>query len=68
MEQQETIPVQKTRHSQHDGYGIMPIEDMTERQLLEETVYWLREAGKTIAMIQGQGIGGMMKAMMNRKG
>lgn len=66
MEPQEAMPVMETLQSQQ--YGDIPIPELTDRQLAEETLYWLREAGKTIAMIQGQGIGGMMKAMMNRKG
>lgn len=51
---------------QHE-YGVTPINELADREIAEETLYWLREAGKTIAMLQGQGIGGMMKAMMSRK-
>lgn len=46
--------------------GVTPLNNMTDRQIAEETLYWLRETGKALAEIQKQGVGGMLKAMMGR--
>lgn len=65
-----TVEIQEqaeTPLSRHD-YGVTPVEELTDRQLAEETLYWLREAGRTIAMMQHQGISGIVKAMMSKKG
>lgn len=43
------------------------IVEMTDREIAEETLYWLRYAGVTLAQIQQQGIGGMMKSMMGAR-
>jgi hypothetical protein len=40
------------------------ITDMTDREIAEETLYWLRTAGKTLAELQNGGIGAMMGQMM----
>ena len=44
-----------------------PIKEMTDREIAEETLYWLRFAGQQLSMIQSMGLGGMMKMMMGGK-
>lgn len=41
-----------------------PIPDMTDREIAEETLYWMRTAGAAFAQIQSQGIGGILTGMM----
>ena len=41
-----------------------PIENMTDREIAEETLFWLRQAGATLAQLQNGGIGSMMSQMM----
>lgn len=53
--------------SSHYEIETLSISDMTDRQIAEETLFWLRETGKALAEIQAQGIGGMMKMMMGGK-
>lgn len=45
--------------------GSKPISEMSDREIAEETLFWLRETGKALAAIQQQGVGGMMKMMMS---
>lgn len=45
-----------------------PFAEMSDREIAEETLYWLRYTGAALAEIQRQGIGGMMRAMMGGKG
>jgi hypothetical protein len=40
------------------------ISEMSDRELAEETVMWLRTVGQAIAQLQKVGPGGMLKAMM----
>lgn len=49
--------------------GVTPMNELTDRQLAEETLYWMREAGKAIAAMSQGGMSGILKAMMSgRKG
>lgn len=48
----------------NDPVGSKPIDYMTDREIAEETLFWLRETGRALAEIQSQGLGGIMKAMM----
>lgn len=57
----ESIPAPSTPMP---NIGDKPIEEMTDRELAEETLFWLRETGKAIAEIQKQGLGGIMKSIM----
>lgn len=41
-----------------------PIDEMTDREIAEETLYWLRQAGAALAQLQSGGIGSMMSSMM----
>lgn len=41
-----------------------PIHMLTDREIAEETLYWLREAGSALVQLQSGGVGGMMKMMM----
>jgi hypothetical protein len=41
-----------------------PIENMSDREIAEETLFWLRQAGAALVEIQNGGIGAMMKSMM----
>lgn len=41
-----------------------PIQNMTDREIAEETLYWLRQAGAALAQLQSGGIGSMMSSMM----
>lgn len=47
--------------------GVTEISDMTDRQIAEETLFWLRETGKALQAIQKEGLGGVFKAMMSGK-
>lgn len=40
------------------------IKDMTDREIAEETLFWLRQAGAALAQLQSGGIGSMMSSMM----
>lgn len=44
---------------------VQPISDMTDREIAEETLFWLRQAGATLAQLQNGGIGSMMSQMMS---
>lgn len=39
--------------------------EMTDREVMEETLHWLRYCGAALAEIQKQGIGGVMKSMFS---
>lgn len=41
-----------------------PIEQMTDREIAEETLYWLRFAGSALADIQRGGIGALIGQAM----
>lgn len=43
---------------------VKDIEDMSDREIAEETLYWLRQAGQALVAMQNGGIGAMMKGMM----
>lgn len=43
-----------------------PIEKMTDREIAEETLYWIRTVGQALAQFQNMGPAGIMKMMMGR--
>jgi transcription initiation factor IIE alpha subunit len=45
-----------------------PIQEMTDREIAEETLYWIRSSGKALAEIQRTGIAGLMKSMVGGMG
>lgn len=47
--------------------GVTPIATLTDRQIAEESLFWLREAGRAIAMLQQGGMGGLIKSVMTSK-
>lgn len=48
----------------NNGQSPAPISQMTDREIAEETLFWLREAGETLSQLQSGGIGSMMSSMM----
>lgn len=40
------------------------IQSMTDREIAEETLYWLRQAGQALAQFQNGGMGSMMSQMI----
>lgn len=42
-----------------------PINEMSDREIAEETLYWLREAGRALQELQNGGMASMMKTMMS---
>jgi len=42
-----------------------PIQNMTDREIAEETLYWMRTAGQVLAQFQSGGMGTMMSQMMS---
>lgn len=52
-------------HMNGDG-NVTPrqISEMTDREIAEETLFWLRQAGQALAQLQKGGIGAMMSGMM----
>lgn len=44
--------------------GEKPIREMTDRELAEETLYWLRTAGRALEAIQNGGMGALLKGML----
>lgn len=40
--------------------GTRDISEMTDREIMEETLVWLRQAGSALAQLSGGGIGRMM--------
>lgn len=51
---------------------VKPIAEMTDREIAEETLFWLRQAGQALAQFQKGGMGAMvsqaMGAMFSKKG
>lgn len=47
-----------------EGINRPPVENMTDREIAEETLMWLRFAGQALTEIQSKGIGGMMRMML----
>lgn len=41
-----------------------PISEMTDREIAEETLYWMRTAGQVLAQLQSGGMGAMMSQML----
>lgn len=41
-----------------------PIQSMTDREIAEETLYWMRTAGQVLAQFQSGGMGTMMTQML----
>lgn len=41
-----------------------PIETMSDREIAEETLFWLRQAGTALAQLQSGGMGAMMSGMI----
>lgn len=50
-----------------DPPAIKPIVEMSDREIAEETLYWLRFAGKALAELQNSGMGKMMMGMIGAK-
>lgn len=48
--------------------GVRPISEMTDRQIAEETLTWLRTVGTVVESIQSGGMSGMMGAMFKSMG
>lgn len=46
---------------------VKPIAEMSDREIAEETLYWLRFAGHALAELQNSGMGKMMMGMMGVK-
>jgi len=44
----------------------VPVQDMTDREIAEETLEWLRSFGMALKTLQSGGMGGMVKAMMSK--
>jgi hypothetical protein len=44
-----------------------PIAEMSDREIAEETLYWLRFAGRAMSELQSSGMGKMMMGMMGVK-
>jgi hypothetical protein len=40
------------------------IQGMSDREIAEETLFWLRQAGQALSQIQKGGIGAMMSGVM----
>lgn len=45
-----------------------PIKDMTDREIAEETLMWLRSFGQALNALQSGGMGSMVKGMLGRIG
>lgn len=54
--------------TQNGTADVKPVEEMTDRELLTETVQLMRTVGEALAQFQTMGMGGIMKAMMSGKG
>lgn len=44
--------------------AMKPIGEMTDREIAEETLYWMRLAGQAVAQFQKGGMGAMMSQAM----
>lgn len=47
--------------------GMKPIEEMTEREIAEETLFWIRYAGTALQAMQNGGMGKMMMSMLSSR-
>lgn len=47
--------------------GLKPIAEMSDRELAEETVYWMRFAGQVMVQLQNGGMGKMMMSMFGSR-
>lgn len=48
----------------HNAPDEMPdISEMTDREIAEETLYWLRQAGQALTTFQNGGMRGMIQSM-----
>lgn len=53
-----------TNDSASHEYGVTAISDLSDREIAEETLHWLRQTAQALAVFQQQGMGGIMKVMM----
>lgn len=44
-----------------------PLAEMSDREIAEETLYWLRYAGTALAEMQNGGMGRMMMSMLSSR-
>jgi phage/plasmid primase-like uncharacterized protein len=56
-----------TQEMHEPAKELQPIGEMSDREIAEETLYWLRQAGGALVQLQQGGMGGMMKMMMGGK-
>ena len=47
--------------------GLKPIADMSDREIAEETLHWMRFAGQVTVQMQNGGVGRMMMSMMGAR-
>lgn len=62
----EPLPHKRTTRCPN-GPANRPLEQMTDREIAEETLYWLRQAGQALAAIQKGGVMSMMAGMFKGK-
>lgn len=47
--------------------GLKPIDEMSDREIAAETLYWMRFAGQVMVQMQNGGVGKMMMSMMGAR-